>query len=282
VDRLVAAYLLLAAPPLLLPGRPGAWWALLAAHAVGIAACLFWAPAAARRGGRARATRVAAFVAEWYPLLVMPLLYSEVALLNEAVWGGRFFDSVVMGWEEALFGGQPSAWLARRFPSLLLSETLHLAYIAYFPLIFFPPAALYFAGRLNAFRASVLTLMVGFLAGYVVFTYFPVQGPRYLFPPPAGGLEAGVFYRFAHTLLESGSSRGAAFPSAHAAVAAVQAVLAFRFLPTWAPLVTAVAAGLSVGAVYGGFHYAIDIIAGLALGLLVAWITPSLIRSARP
>ena len=37
--------------------------------------------------------------------------------------------------------------------------------------------------------------------------------------------------------------------------------------------------GLAVGAVYGGFHYAIDAVLGAALGALMVLIAPSLQRA---
>jgi hypothetical protein len=38
---------------------------------------------------------------------------------------------------------------------------------------------------------------------------------------------------------------------------------ALRYLPRLAPLLVVLTAGLAAGAVYGGFHYAIDALAGL-------------------
>jgi membrane-associated phospholipid phosphatase len=79
--------------------------------------------------------------------------------------------------------------------------------------------------------------------------------------------------------LSQGSSRGAAFPSSHAAIAAVQAVNAYRHLPRATPLLAAITVGISIGAVYGGFHYGVDMMAGLALGLLAAWASPAIRRA---
>jgi membrane-associated phospholipid phosphatase len=80
-------------------------------------------------------------------------------------------------------------------------------------------------------------------------------------------------------VLEAGSSQGAAFPSSHAAIAAVQTVNAYRHLPRATPLLAAITLGICFGAVYGGFHYGVDMMAGLALGLLTAWAAPAIRRA---
>jgi undecaprenyl-diphosphatase len=71
-------------------------------------------------------------------------------------------------------------------------------------------------------------------------------------------------------VLVSGSSRGAAFPSSHAAVSVAASVAALRFQPKVGAVVAFVTALLLVGAVYGGFHYGVDMIAGAVVGLGVA------------
>jgi membrane-associated phospholipid phosphatase len=209
-------------------------------------------------------------LADWYPLLLIPLLYGELEPLNRAIFDGHYFDALILRWEELLFGGQPSQMLARIMPSLALSEVLHAAYLSYYLIIFGPPLYLYLSGRREAFRATVFAVMLVFFLHYLFFIYFPVQGPRYLFPAPDGVVATGFFYQLAHRILEAGSSQGAAFPSSHVGVAFAQAALAVRYLPRLAPTLFVAATALSIGAIYGGFHYATDAVAGLALGLIAA------------
>jgi len=298
VDRLIAGYLVLTAAALLFPHRPDGAPILLAVH-LAIAAVLLSplpgrARARARRigagrtqatgetlTGRSRTRALVGVLADWYPLLIMPLLYWELPFLSVSIWNGHYFDDLVMGWERTLLGGHPSATLATRWESLALSELLHGAYLAYYPVIYFFPAALYLTGRIEGFRRTVFTLMLGFTAHYVVFTLFPVQGPRYLFPAPVGEPASGPLYRLTHAILEGGSSQGAAFPSTHAALAVVQTVNAGRYLPAAAPILALVTIGITIGAVYGGFHYAIDMVTGLAAGLLLAWLAPAARESLR-
>lgn len=275
VDRLLGGYLLLSAIPLLLPGRTSAWPLLLPLHAALGGLLLYGAATRLRQASKSGAAR--ALIA-WYPLLLLPFLYWELPHLSGSLHGGRFFDGVVMGWEERLFGHQPSATLAQRWSSGALSELLHLAYLGYYPSLYALPVALYLRRREAAFRETVFALMLGFTFSYLVFTVFPVQGPRYLFPAPGGEAAGGLFYRLTHAVLETGSSQGAAFPSAHAAAAAVQTIAAARHHPSFAPVLGVLTIGIAAGAVYGGFHYAVDVLAGLGVGLALGWAAPDVRR----
>ncbi|HUG40279.1 MAG TPA: phosphatase PAP2 family protein [Longimicrobiales bacterium] len=268
-DRILAGYALIAGAALAFPHRPGTWPLLAAGH---IAVCALALQVARIRPGLERpgARRWVRVLADWYPLLVIPLLYSELDLLNAAVWDGRYFDATILEIEQWLFGGQPSMTLARSAPWPALSEPLMVAYLSYYPIIYVPPLILYLRGDRPGFRTMLAPLVLAFLLHYLVFIYFPVQGPRYLFPAPGGSVGEGPLFRLAKDILDAGSSRGAAFPSSHMAVAVAQTVAAFRLLPRSGPLLVVATVGLGVGAVYGGFHYATDMIAGTLTGLAVA------------
>lgn len=275
MDRLFGVYLLVSGAALAFPGR-GAWWPALAVlHLVGACFALGLVPRAIVEALHAPAPALVDLLHDWYPLLLVPPLYGELATLNVAVHGGRYFDPWIMRVEDFLFGTQPSFVLSRALPYVALSEPLHAAYLSYYLIIYGPPLLLYALGRRGDFRGLVFPLMLTFFVHYLFFIYFPVQGPRYLFAAPDGHLAEGPVYQLAHKLLEVGSSRGAAFPSSHVAVATAQTLLVYRFLPRLAPLVAVLAVGLALGAVYGGFHYATDALVGSALGLLLVRAAPT-------
>jgi membrane-associated phospholipid phosphatase len=276
MNRLFAGYLLVSATALLFPHRPDSWPFLLLVHIGLVLLALRAGPIDGwLRPIESRFPRATRILADWYPLAIMPLLYLELATLNVAVWNGTYFDPLIVRWESALFGA-PSQELARAFPYLPLSELLHAAYLSYYIIIYAPPLILYATGRRDAQRTLMFGLMLTFLVHYLFFIFFPVQGPRYLYPPPDGELARGPVYALTHRVLEAGSSRGAAFPSSHVGVTVAQTVLAYRLLPRFAPALTVMTIGLAVGAVYGGFHYATDAIAGFLLGALLVAIAPRL------
>jgi membrane-associated phospholipid phosphatase len=283
LDRLFAVYLLAAVPALAFANRPSTWPLLLALHA--LAAVVAWPLPWVQRalaGASPSANSILRSIADWAPLLLIPFLYKELAILNTAVHGGTYFDALVIAWEQAVFSGQPSRDWAAAAPHLWLSEPLHAAYLTYYLIIIIPPLLLFLLGRTSDFRAGVFALMLAFFAHYLFFIYFPVQGPRYLFPPPGGELANGFFHQLAHRVLEAGSAQGSAFPSSHVGVSVAQTLVVWRYLPRLTPVFALLTLGLALGAIYGGFHYAIDAVAGLALGALAFALAPRVRRALTP
>lgn len=279
VDRLLAAYALVAGAALFFPYRPAAWPLLAAAHVIAILALAGTAPfARVWESALARWPRTLTAAGDAYPIALIPFLYAELPWLNRSVWNGRYFDDVILRVEERVFGMQPSLEWARAMPVPALSELLHGAYLSYYFIVFVPPLLIWWKAGTPSFRQAVFALLLTFVTHYVFFIWFPVQGPRYLFPAPGGAIAGGGVYRFTHWILEAGSSQGAAFPSSHVGVAVAQTLLIYRYLrPLW-PVMAVLAVGLAAGAIYGGFHYATDAFFGAALGALAAAAAPSLYR----
>ena len=273
MNRVVALYLLLAAPAWLGPHRP-AFWPLLAATHVLLGIALLRAETRAAT----QATQLGRWIGGLWPLLLMPLLYAELPLLNQALYGGRYFDEAVIAAERAFFGGEPARELASRLASRAISESLHAAYLSYYLLIYAPPLVVGWRRGQQALRDAVFTLTLVFLAHYLFFIYLPVEGPRYRFDSPVPAEARGPVLSLTHALLEAGSSRGAAFPSSHVGVSVAASFVCWRWLRPLAPVVALLTVALALGAVYGGFHYAIDAVAGALLGALLAAVAPSLRR----
>lgn len=213
------------------------------------------------------AARAPGWLRAWAPLLALLFLYSELPALIRAAGHERFYDLTVISWETKLFGAQPALEWARRQPGRWLSETLHATYLSYYAIIFSVPVTLWALRRRAEFPEAVFALMLTFVGCFVWYVAFPVQGPRYLWP---GTAPDGPIRSLTLGLLESRSSAGTAFPSSHVAVATAQCFLGWHFFRARGLLLVPLTLGLAAGAVYGGFHYAVDVIAGAVFGLLLA------------
>jgi membrane-associated phospholipid phosphatase len=261
IDRATLAYLAVALGFTLAHGPHQAPAAVLLPLGLALAALLagFVAPRARRNGS------LGGWLAEFYPLALTVGLYTHVGLVNEA--RGIAHDAVVQGWEQALFGGQPSlAWI-RGFPSW--SSLMHAAYLSYYGVLVAAPVGLWLARRRAAARTTLLLTMTTFYVCYAIFLAFPVAGPRYLWAPAANAATAVPVATFTHRLLEGGSAWGTAFPSSHVAAALVAAGCAWRGLPRLGVALVPPALLLSLATVYGQLHYAVDALAGAALAGLV-------------
>ena len=262
VDLLLAGYLVVVSFVALAraPGQPGCWW-LLAAHALfGVLLYLVTRPGLGPVGRTIR---------ELYPLLLLVGLYGELDVLN-GPGAIRVYDTTVQRWELAIFGAQLSTEWWRAMPSRFWSAALHGAYLSYYLIVVAP--AFYFVWRrdLDALRHFVLVVMTTFVVCYLVFIFFPVAGPYYVFPRPDAWFTDNVFARMVYNTLATGSSYGAAFPSSHVAAtvaAAVSAARGSRGL-AWALALPTVL--LTVAVVYCQMHYGVDAVAGLLVGMVVA------------
>jgi len=272
--RILAAYLCLTLIPAMLAARRAGSAGsaessfLLSAHVAGLGLAVY----AARRLGQARGTWVDAALA-WLPVVAVPFLYAELPALMAGI-GSTYHDATVQRWELWLFGGSSPARtfapaVARATPpavTLAISEVLHAGYLSFYAIIYLPIVILFARGDRETFGRAIAGLTTIFAATYVVFVLFPVQGPRYLWPAPTA-IPDGVFRALARRVLEGGSSRGTAFPSAHVAVATMQSLFALQWHPPFGVLLSVLTVLLTLGAVYGGYHYAVDVLGGAMVGL---------------
>lgn len=272
VDRLFLAYIgITGLFALVVGGETGVILFLL--HLAAAAAVVGWSRRPLPRSPLGRILRLG------YAVLLTPLLYAELAILNQFLEQG-FFDTTVQAWELALFSIQPSLEASRRLPSFFLSELLHLGYFSYYLLV---PAALLGAWATRgdpALHRIAFATALAFYISYLCFVTFPVTGPRYLFPPPEGPPAEGGFYGVVHALLEVASSKGTAFPSSHVAGAGAAVLAAGLEDRRWLWLLLPPWALLALGTVYGGFHYGVDALAGVAVAALAVTVTYGLVSAA--
>ena len=275
VDRWTLGYAVVAAALLVSRVRTDQLFAFLAVHASLVALALLM-PRARRAGPAGR------FLGDWYPLLLLTALYTEVGLVN--LGDGRAYDRLVLGWEQALLGFQPAREWIRSNPSVWLSWVLHLGYLAYYPITLAAPLALWVAGQREAMLRAMTTIVATFYVCYAIYLVFPVVGPRHVFAAADNAATQTAIAQLTARFLDHVAAWGAAFPSSHVAVSVAATIAAFR---EWRALGLALVVPttlLTLGSVYGQFHYAVDALAGLGVGSIVAvgaWLTSARGATAR-
>jgi len=261
VDLLVLLYLgITTCLMIAFQGGVRAWGALALGHLVAAALIL--------RMGGAEPPRAAAprFLRDFYPLLLMVFFYWEYSWLTH-LSGGVLHDVRVSGWDQTVFGFQPSQELHRMWPWKPLSEYLHAAYFSYYLVPASLTLSLYLRGKWAAFQESLTTILLAFFSCGFLFIAFPVAGPYHHFGAPNLGALAGPFARLTHGVVESASSVGTAFPSSHTAIAVAVWVASLRLSLRVFWCLCLVVPALALATVYGGFHYGVDSLAGFAVGV---------------
>lgn len=209
---------------------------------------------------------VVRFLRYTFPLLSLPFLYQSMRYLNRLTTTG-YFDNRIASLEQAIFASQPSQGLHLALPWMPLSEFLHLTYVVYLLLVPAIALPLFFSRRNEQLARFATSLMATFLFCYTIFIFFPVRGPYYYFGPIDPAAKGVLFPRLVHWILDGASSAGTAFPSSHVAAATCIWLVGRRIYPRSGWVLLVVAGGILFATVYGGFHYALDALVGLLVGV---------------
>lgn len=167
-------------------------------------------------------------------------------------------DRMVFGDVDAFFHGIASPWLA---------DLLMLCYLSYFVMPVALGIRMSWRGRREAFREIAAVLAAGWFLSYLGYFMVPALGPHLAVdgaraPELAGMLWAETLYR---GLMALELEMPDAFPSGHTLVAALTLGLAWRHDRSLFRVLLPFAAGLVLATLYLRYHYAVDVLAGLAL-----------------
>ena len=208
---------------------------------------------------------------DWVPVALLLLAYREMdwfsALPRNFDWELRWVE-----WDRTILyrGG-----LQRAVESLgaLGPFFLELCYVLVYAVAPFVVAAFYFQRRRKRVNGALFLYLLGTLLSYALFPYFPSDPPRVAF---GGSDMPNVDTLLRHLnlwLVGDFGIHSSVFPSAHVSSAFSAAWAFFAFLPErkgfgWGMLLYA--ASVAVATVYGRYHYAADVSAGIAISLIPA------------
>lgn len=207
------------------------------------------------RGQPSATTR---FLGHTFPLLIFFLFYKQCGMILSRP-GVNWRDASLERMEGMLEGVFPD------IPSGA-GELLSAAYMSYIPFVI-AAAMLVFRGDAHSRELETLVrrICLAWAVCFTAFVVFPVLGPRFVDAPAQEALlGTGPFGAMALLNQRYGMLHGGAFPSAHIAAS----VIALGALTPWQrvlflPLVLAI----FVSVVALRYHYRIDVVAGIAVGL---------------
>jgi membrane-associated phospholipid phosphatase len=177
--------------------------------------------------------------------------------------------------DQWMFGVQPTVW-AERFIHPTLTEIFSFCYMIFF--VFAPLVALtlYLQGRRIEFRKTLVSVILCFYAGYILYVIFPAAPPRItlkdMFTIHFNGTPiADTALRIVNILP---SDSRAAFPSLHSAVTLLSLLFAWKYVRWLFWIMLPFCAGLLLSTVYLHHHYVIDLLAGFVLGIAAFYFGP--------
>lgn len=143
------------------------------------------------------------------------------------------------------------------------------AYALCYPLVPLGLAVLYFAGLRRYADVFWFNVLVPTYICYALTPFFPALPPRDLESGPRRS-KSRVFNLW---ILQYGSIHAISFPSAHVASALAVALVLRHYLPIAGYIGIFVAFWISVAAVVGRYHYALDVVLGAVVAIITyaAW-----------
>ncbi|HHJ09572.1 MAG TPA: phosphatase PAP2 family protein [Bacteroidetes bacterium] len=203
-----------------------------------------------------------------YPLLFLSYFYPETCYLHSIFPG--VLDAGIIRLEVALFGFLPSEAFSRCCPQAWFSELMHFGYFSFYLIILFLVVWYYIKYPLLAGK-KVFIFLFSFYIFYLIFIFFPSEGPQYFLPVPEKKVPAGCFFTGLMQKILLFDRPTGAFPSSHIGITWLIMFFFFsdnRKIFCWW-LVPAVL--LTFATVYIKAHYVVDVIAGFLMVPPLVW-----------
>lgn len=205
-------------------------------------------------------------------------------------------DYLFAGFDQSLFGCQPSLEMARWLPGIVWSELFNMGYFSYY-LFILVGAVAPLIWRREDFLRTAFVIMAGFFCFYFIYLFLPVAGPQYYFHAVPAELvakghfpELGDYFRY-HTemrpngelggffkgLVEATQASGerptAAFPSSHVGMSTILMLLMYRTKRLLAYIALPFYIFLCGATVFIEAHYLVDVFGGWVAALFFYWLT---------
>lgn len=203
-------------------------------------------------------------VSLWYPLVLYGLLYYQTGLINRVVVP-QFVDGFFMNLDVLIFGTFPGFYLHGNHGNAFLDEFFHFFYFSYYLIIPLTGILLY-CKDVKLFESFVFQLSSLFYVCYFIYIFLPVEGPIALRNEYYH--QEGLFRPLVDLIYAKGENPGAAFPSSHVAATLLVAWWGSTHFERMKISYWLTCLFLSIATVYCMFHYAVDVIGGLLLGVL--------------
>jgi hypothetical protein len=160
-----------------------------------------------------------------------------------------------------------------------VAQLAELAYLACYPLVPICVGLVWLRGEPSDLVRYWTTVIAAGFACYVSLPWLVSRPPSMLIAPDDGFVprvaasDPLAVARLNRWVLSRVSHRWTTFPSGHVAVACAAAAALGRVWPAAGAVAGIVAAGVAIGAVAGRYHFVVDVLAGVAVTVVVLVVT---------
>lgn len=227
-----------------------------------------WIVAAVVMAGFRLASRWRSIVRDLAPLAATLAAYREMNWFTPAVHD-HHLERVWIVWDHLLLDGY-GVRAAIEKTGVVVPGLLEMCYLLVYAVAPVALWALFASGRRDRVNQLWLAYLAGTLGAYALFPYFPSEPPRTAFPA-ADLPHVTTVLRQANLFIVGGYGiHSSVFPSAHVSSAFSAAWGLLAAIPErrwigWS--MAAYAVLVSIATVYGRYHYAVDVAAGLGVSV---------------
>jgi len=205
---------------------------------------------------------------DWLPLALTLMAYREMDWFTPR-GSDHHLELQWIQWDRTLLHG----WgFQRAIESLgaVLPSYLELCYLLVYAVGPFTVAALYLERRRDQVNRVLFLYLLGTLLAYALFPFFLSQPPRTLFATQDLPNVMTALRRFNLWIVNGYGIHSSVFPSAHVSSAFSAGWALLLYLPQRKRYggMLIYAASVAVAAVYGRYHYAVDVVAGFGVSLI--------------
>lgn len=266
---------------------------LLEIHA-SVAALILTLVFAARRSlgaswGRGPLGRTLRVMRDWYPQAVFLFCFEELGAMEQMI-RRNWSDPWMLSFDRWLTGVNPTLWL-QQCVSPILTDFMQMSYLSYFFFLTVLGFVLYIWGadetrrdpqKRFAFWAVMTSSMTGYVIGYTISLFVPVQSPHYFLAAwHVAPLNGGPFNWLSDLIEHYGRVHGGAFPSEHVVGSFVALLGAWRFRRQLFWIFLPFFACMCASTIYVRNHYIADVLAGIVVGWIGFWLGNLLMRLPR-
>jgi len=157
-----------------------------------------------------------------------------------------------------------------KVPGRFTQLSMEWAYMFCYPMVPCGLGVIYAAGLRQYTSTFWFIVLVSTYLCYAITPFVPALPPRSITRKQSSVAAANTGRVMNLWILQHGSIHAISFPSAHVASALAVSLVLLRFVPIAGVVFLVISFWIAVAAITGGYHYAIDVLLGAAIALIVA------------